>query len=117
MGYAEVGGNIPESEWLTGGPMGFSGPWGVSYPINLRNMVSRMEQHEWVAQVGTAQALPPMPWFNLHAMTKADLGAMYAFIRSLGPKGEDAPSPLSPGVTPTTPYIEFFPKFPSGGTK
>jgi mono/diheme cytochrome c family protein len=117
MGYGETGGTVPESEWLVGGPMGFSGPWGTSYPINLRNMVDRMEEAEWVEQVKTAQALPPMPWFNLHAMTREDLSAMYAFIKHLGPKGDDAPAPLSPGVTPTTPYIEFVPKFPQGGTK
>lgn len=117
MGYAESGGTLPESEWLTGTPMGFNGPWGTSYAINLRTMVDRMEQSEWVEHVKTAQALPPMPWFNLHAMTREDLSAMYAFIKTLGPKGEEAPAPVGPGVTPSTPYIEFMPKFPSGGTK
>lgn len=117
MGFAEAGGQVPESEWLVGGPMGFLGPWGTSYPINLRNMVDRMEESEWVEQVKTAQALPPMPWFVLHAMTREDLSAMYAFIKHLGPKGEEAPAPLSPGVTPTTPYFDFAPKFPQGGTK
>lgn len=117
MGYAESAGTLPESEWLTGTPMGFNGPWGTSYAINLRTMVARMGEEEWIDQVKTAQALPPMPWFTLHAMTREDLRAMYAFIHELGPKGEETPGPLSPGVTPTTPYIEFVPKFPNGGTK
>src|SRR4051794_1557083 len=26
----------PESDWLTGSPLGFNGPWGTSYAPNLR---------------------------------------------------------------------------------
>ena len=35
-GYAEAGGKIPEKQWLTGDQLGFRGPWGTTYPINLR---------------------------------------------------------------------------------
>jgi mono/diheme cytochrome c family protein len=36
-GFAMTNGASPaEPEWLTGDGVGFSGPWGVSYPANLR---------------------------------------------------------------------------------
>src|SRR5882672_998171 len=30
-GYAESGGKVPESQWLTGTLLGWSGPWGTTY--------------------------------------------------------------------------------------
>jgi hypothetical protein len=53
---------------------------------------------------------PPMPWFNLHAMTDADLRAMYRYVRSLGPKGAPAPSYAGPAQKVATPYIVFVPQ-------
>ena len=55
----------------------------------------------------TAEYRPPMPWFNLHAMTEQDLRAMYRFVRSLGPGGEPAPAYVPPGQTPAGPYVSF----------
>lgn len=115
--FGERAGQVPEAEWLVGAPMGFSGPWGTSYPTNLRRMVDRMEEEQWVQYVRTYEALPPMPWWALHAMKHDDLQAIYAFVRSLGPAGEEAPAALPPNVAPSTPYISFMPVFPQGGTK
>ena len=36
-GYAMTGGNIPESQWLMGDKLGWRGPWGTTYPANLRS--------------------------------------------------------------------------------
>ena len=106
---------MPESEWLVGSAMGFMGPWGVTYPVNIRNMVSRMEETEWVNYVQTYEAAPPMPWWSLHNMTPQDIRAVYAYVKSLGPKGEEAPANLPPGTEPATPYFNFSPIFPAGG--
>jgi hypothetical protein len=35
---------------------------------------------------------------------------MYRFIRTLGPAGKPAPTPVEPGLAVTTPYIDFVPK-------
>ena len=35
-GYMQKDGQVPESEWLTGDAMGWQGPWGTTYPANLR---------------------------------------------------------------------------------
>ena len=108
-GYPEAGGKIPQTQWLTGSPVGFQGPWGTSYPANLRIKLQGMTEQEWLARVRKPM-LPPMPWFNLRDMNDTDLVAIYRFIRALGPAGEPAPASAAPGVAVNTPYIEFVPK-------
>ena len=108
-GYPESAGKIPQSEWLIGNPVGFQGPWGTSYPQNLRLKVQSMTEKEWLARARQPM-LPPMPWFNLRDAKDADLVAMYRFIRALGPAGAPAPATAAPGMAVNTPYIEFVPK-------
>lgn len=108
-GYMEHGGAVPESEWLTGSPVGFQGPWGTTYPANLRLVAQSIPREQWVEHARKSTR-PPMPWFNLRNMTDGDLLAMYDFIRSLGPKGEPAPAFAPPGQQVATPYFEFVPK-------
>ena len=108
-GYPESGGKTPQSEWLIGNAVGFQGPWGTSYPANLRLTVQKLTEAQWLARVRQPMR-PPMPWFNLREMTDRDLIAMYRFIRTLGPAGEPAPAAAEPGVAVMTPYIEFVPK-------
>lgn len=106
-GYPERAGNVPELDWLTGSPLGWHGPWGTSYASNLRLLVNRMSEAQWLKQVRTVEARPPMPWFTLRRMTESDLRAIYAFIRHLGPAGSEAPAPLLPAVAPPPPVVEF----------
>jgi mono/diheme cytochrome c family protein len=108
-GYPEAAGNIPSEQWLTGSVVGFQGPWGTSYPVNLRLYVQNMSEAQWLARVHQPMR-PPMPWFNLRDMADHDLVAMYRFIRSLGPAGEPAPRAAGPGEPVATPYFEFVPK-------
>jgi len=108
-GYPERGGEVPESEWLTGVPVGFQGPWGTTYASNLRRTVASMTEAQWIAHA-RQERLPPMPWFNLRQMTDADLAAMYAYIRSLGDRGGPAPAYVAPGGRVETPYIVFVPQ-------
>jgi mono/diheme cytochrome c family protein len=108
-GYAEAGGKIAPSDWLLGTPVGFRGPWGVSYPANLRLTVQAVSEEEWL-KFARVERLPPMPWFSLRDMNDEDLRSVYRFIRSLGAKGERMPAALSPKASVGTPYIEFTPK-------
>ena len=105
----EKGPAVPEAQWLTGLPVGFQGPWGTTYPSNLRLVLGAMTEAQWL-QHARAERLPPMPWFNLRAMTDADLKAIYAFVRSLGPAGVAAPAYVAPGGKVTTPYFVFVPR-------
>ena len=63
--YAETGGALPESEWLTGSAVGWHGPWGTTYPINLRLRMNAMSEREWLTTARTFRSRPPMPWFAL----------------------------------------------------
>ncbi|MEW5757302.1 MAG: cytochrome C [Pseudomonadota bacterium] len=108
-GYPENAGKIPVRDWVEGNPVGFQGPWGTTYPSNLRLTMHALTEDEWMAQA-RSERRPPMPWFMLRDMTDYDLKSIYHFIRSLGPAGKPAPAYAPPGQTVSTPYIEFFPK-------
>jgi mono/diheme cytochrome c family protein len=107
------GANVPESDWLTGVPVGWRGPWGTSYAANLRLTVQTMDEDNWVLQMRSRNVMPPMPWDSLHAMTDADLRGVYRYIHALGPKGERMPAYVPPGVEPPTPYLDLTPKDPA----
>lgn len=107
-GYAETGGRVPEEQWLTGVPLGFEGPWGVSYPANLRLRMTAMSEAQWLS-AARAERLPPMPWFALRDMSDDDLRALYAYVRWLGPAGTEMPAALVPGQGASTPVIVFVP--------
>lgn len=113
-GYAQGGGQVPEAQWLVGGAVGFNGPWGTTYPHNLRLTVSGMSEDEWVEMLSTRTASPPMPWPSVRAMSDSEKRAVYRYIKTLGPVGEAAPVALAPGVTPTTPYEVMTPVIPAG---
>ncbi|HXH83721.1 MAG TPA: c-type cytochrome, partial [Candidatus Tectomicrobia bacterium] len=102
--YAETAGAVPEAEWLTGDSLGWRGPWGTTYPINLRLYIHGMSEEQWLAAARAVRSRPPMPWFALRDMTDEDLRAIYHFVRSLGPAGNPAPAYVPPGAEPRTPY-------------
>ena len=106
-GYLLNDGNVPTAQWLKGDSFGWRGPWGTTYPPNLRIFVSNMSEDEWVITAKSLKRRPPMPWFNLNAMSEPDLRALYQFIRSLGEPGQPAPAYLPPGEEPKTPYALF----------
>jgi mono/diheme cytochrome c family protein len=114
VGWGETNGNVPESDWLLGLPVGFRGPWGTSYPRNLRLTVASMDEDAFVARLRAGAGLPPMPWMNVSRMAEDDLRAIYRYIASLGPAGETMPMPVAPGVEPATPFILFEPVMPGG---
>ena len=107
-GYLENGGAVPESQWLAGSTVGYQGPWGTTYAANLRQVVARQTEAQWV-QHARKERLPPMPWFNVAKMTDEDLKAVYAFIRSLGDTGQPVPAYVAPGGKVSTPYFVFVP--------
>ena len=111
-GFPQKGGEVPEAEWLLGNPVGFRGPWGTTYPTNLRITLSKLSETRWVAYAKKLQTRPPMPWFNLNKMSEADLRAFYHFVKGLGAPGKPAPDFVPPNAEPKTPYIVFVPKAP-----
>ena len=106
-GYAQTGGKTPESEWLTGDAVGWKGPWGTTYPANLRLVLAAITEDQWVKVASTAEYRPPMPWFSLHAMSERDLRDIYRYVRSLPVAGKPAPAYLPPGVAAAGPVVAF----------
>jgi mono/diheme cytochrome c family protein len=106
-GYAMSGGKVPESQWLVGDKLGWRGPWGTTYAINLRLYMRDITEEKWVKAARTLQTRPPMPWFNLNDMTDQDLKAIYRYTKSLGPAGEMAPAFVPPGKEPQGPFVQF----------
>lgn len=104
-GYAESGGQVDKAHWLTGSPLGYNGPWGTTYPTNLRLSLQKMTEAQWMDYSANLRARPPMPDFNIRAMTEDDRRAIYRFIRSLGDAGQPAPEALPPGQKPPLPVF------------
>jgi mono/diheme cytochrome c family protein len=104
-GYTSKQGDVPEKDWLLGSaPLGYRGGWGTSYASNLRLTVQNFTQEQWVKYAKSIKPNPPMPWWALRDTTDADLGAMYQYIKHLGPAGEPAPALVPPGQEPKPPY-------------
>lgn len=106
-GYAPSGGEVPKERWLTGSPLGYHGPWGTTYPTNLRLTIDRLSEEEWLAYTANLRTRPIMPDFVLRQMREDDRRAIYHFVRSLGPAGEASPTALPPGETPPVPYFQL----------
>jgi mono/diheme cytochrome c family protein len=103
-GYLQNDGKVPVSEWLKGNTFGWRGPWGTTYPRNLRLFVKNLTEAQWVKKVKHLKRRPPMPWFNLKQMHEDDLRAIYHFIKSLGDPGKQAPEFIPPGQEAPMPY-------------
>jgi mono/diheme cytochrome c family protein len=106
-GYIESESAVPEKQWLKGSSLGWRGPWGTTYAWNLRRFLSALPEDQWLNFARATKSRPPMPWWALNEMEKEDLRAIHAFVRHLGPDGEDAPAYLPPDRAPKQPYVQF----------
>ncbi|MBI4920750.1 MAG: hypothetical protein HY834_03305 [Devosia nanyangense] len=97
VGYNESGGQIDPNLALKGSPEGFEGPWGKTFAKNLRLTVAKMSEDDWVKFSDTFKAAPPMPWYNVHALTDVEARSLYQYIKSLpGGNGDPAPDAIPP---------------------
>lgn len=101
------GGKTAEKDYLIGGTLGWRGPWGTTYPANLRLYFQNLSEDQWVQLAKEIQRRPPMPYFSLNAMAEADVRAIYRYIRHLGSAGAPAPQFLPPDKEPPRPYVQF----------
>lgn len=106
-GYGMSNGKVPEREWLTGDSLGWRGPWGTSYPQNLRLFFQTKDEDDWVEYARNVEMLPPMPWANLREMTDDELRSIYKFIRGLGPAGKPAPAFVASDKEPNPPFVQY----------
>jgi mono/diheme cytochrome c family protein len=91
----------------------FSGPWGVSYAINLTSDdtgVGKWTEEMFVTAMRTGKhtgvgrpILPPMPWQNVARLSDADLKAVFAYLKTVKPVKNVVPPPqmaAAPSATP-----------------
>lgn len=85
----------------------WAGPWGVSFTRNLTpDMATGLgswTEEMFIKAMRTGKhmgegrpILPPMPWFNVAAMTDTDIKSVFAFLRSLTPIENAVPDPIPP---------------------
>ncbi|MGE5491244.1 MAG: c-type cytochrome [Actinomycetota bacterium] len=106
-GYAASDGKMAERHWLVGDQLGYRGPWGTTYPSNLRRYFNNVSEAEWLRTARNASYRPPMPSPALRAMTDEDLRAIYHFVRSLGPAMSLVPAYVPPEQQPIGPVVLF----------
>ena len=106
-GFADKEGQVPEADWLTGDILGWRGPWGTTYAVNLRLYMTTLSEDEWIKTARTIKPRPPMPWWALREMSDDDLRVIYRFVTALGPKGTAVPAYLPPDQEPAPPFVEF----------
>jgi len=101
---------LPDGPWLvvsSGTNTAWSGPWGVSFTANLTPDADTglgqwsLKDFKETIRTGRHQGrgraiLPPMPIPAYKNFTDADLGAMYAYLRSIPPVKNRVPEPLPP---------------------
>lgn len=90
---------LPEGPWIatcTWDLTAWSGPWGISYAINLtpdqNTGLGIWTEDMFVKAIRTGKhfgtsrpILPPMPWQDIKELNDADLKAMFAYLKSLPP--------------------------------
>lgn len=106
-GWAQNGGQAPKDALLTGGGTNFQGPWGTTYPINLRLYFQGISLKQWIHNARTMKARPTMPFWTFRDLSDKDLADMYAYIRSLGPAGKPAHDWVAPGQDAPAPYLKL----------
>jgi hypothetical protein len=103
-----------DNPWAWGGAFtntAFWGPWGISYAINLtpdeETGIGLWNEQVFVNALKTGRhmgvgrpILPPMPWQNTAKLTDADLKAIYAYLRTIPAKKNQAPDPVINEMAP-----------------
>jgi mono/diheme cytochrome c family protein len=105
--YAPSGGKVDEKVWLTGDALGWRGPWGTTYPANLRLVAQKLTEAQFVARARSSELRPPMPWFNVRDMSDGDVRAIYRYLKHVGPAGGPAPAYVPPDKEPAPPFVQF----------
>lgn len=101
---------LPAGPWMVTAAAtntAWAGPWGVSFTANLtpdaETGTGAWSEQEFLDTLRSGrhlgrgrQILPPMPWFNYAEMTDEDLGAIYAYLRTVPPISNRVPDPVPP---------------------
>lgn len=102
---------LPEGPWLvisSATNTAWAGPWGVSFTANITpdpdTGMGKWTERDFIATIRTGRhlgvgraVLPPMPNAVYRHFTDADLGAIFAYLRTIPPIKNRVPEPRPPG--------------------
>jgi hypothetical protein len=111
-GFRESHGKVDPAKALKGSSIGWQGPWGTTYAVNLRITARDLSEDAFASFYGvplTLSGTPAMPWYRLPMMGEDDLRSLYRYIKSLGEPGAAAPTFVPPGERVMTPFIVLDP--------
>jgi len=108
---------LPEGPWnvVTSWDLtAWSGPWGVSFPMNLtpdeNTGIGSWSEETFMQAIKTGKhmgvsrpILPPMPWEVYRNLSDADLKAVYAYLRTIPPIKNRIHDPIPPKAAPAAP--------------
>jgi len=100
---------------LSGSELGWTGPWGTSYPRNLtpdmETGIGAWSEDDIIRALQSGvrpdgRALnPPMPWPLYAHFTPRDVRSVAKYLKSLPPVTHRAPDVVPPGQKPKTPVF------------
>ena len=99
---------VQQGPWIVTGSWdltAWSGPWGISYAVNLtpdqETGIGTWTEQMFVGAMKTGKhmgvsrpILPPMPWPAFRNLTDDDLKAMFAYLRTVPPIKNRVPDPV-----------------------
>jgi mono/diheme cytochrome c family protein len=112
------GSNFPAPPKMGNGPWmaaaswdltAWSGPWGISYAMNLtpdeNTGIGSWSEETFVKALRTGRhmgvsrpILPPMPWWAFRNFNDEDLKSVYAYLRTVPPVKNRVPLPVEPAA-------------------
>jgi mono/diheme cytochrome c family protein len=100
---------------LSGSELGWTGPWGTSYPRNLtpdlETGIGAYSEDDIVRTLTTGvrpngnTLNPPMPWPNFVHLTPQDAHSIAKYLKSLPPVTHRVPDLVPPGQKPKGPAL------------
>src|SRR5262245_26076069 len=102
--------SLPGGSWSSAASWdvtAFSGPWGISFTMNLtpdeNTGIGSWSEDTFVKALRTGRhmgvsrpILPPMPWGAFRNMTDEDLKSIYAYLKTVTPVVNRVPEPQPP---------------------
>jgi mono/diheme cytochrome c family protein len=106
---------LPVGPWMTIANTdltAWSGPWGISYAINLtpdeNTGIGSWSEDTFVKALKTGRhmgvsrpILPPMPWTAFRNLTDDDLRSIFAYLRTIPAVHNRVPEPVPPAAVAT----------------
>jgi mono/diheme cytochrome c family protein len=100
---------------LSGSELGWTGPWGTSYPRNLtpdmETGIGAYSEDDIIRTLQTGMRPngkmlnPPMPWPNFAHLTPQDVRSIARYLKSLPPVTHRVPDLVPPGQKPKAPAL------------